>query len=924
MDYENYLEAKNNWENIIKIKNDGILIRSKAQWCEEGEKSTKFFLNLEKRNYNTKCIKTLITNNNTQITDMTEIIAEQKKFYETLYTSKADRSIELPEYNFFTEDNTIPILTNTDKQMCESEITTEECEKALKLLENGKSPGSDGFTTDFYKFFWSDLKDTLFNSYLESFETKSLSQFQKLGILNLLPKKDKDLRYLANWRPVSLLNTDYKILTKLLAIRLQKVITNIIDPDQVGYIKDRYIGENIRIMYDLLLYADIEELEAYVTQIDFEKAFDSIEWDFLIKALKVFNFGDNFISWIKILYTDISACVGNNGHFSGYFKLSRSIRQGCPISALLFLIVVELLAHKIRITEEIKGIQIQDQEHKIKTMADDATLFSIDIASIEKAIEIFNKFHRVSGLKLNLTKTEIIPIGTMANKVPIIPNTLREIKVKHGAFKGLGVWFTLNKNEQVHKNCDERIKNMRTLLNIWKQRNLSLKGKILIIRTLILPQIQFLFNMIEIPINIIRKIDEMLFEYLWNGKTHKIKQNTVIGPIEHGGLNMIDVYAIQKAANIGWIKRLFDNNRSKWKTLFIYMANIDKDKLKYNPGTKYNCKTGFHQQIMDSWQELNNTKPINTIDILNRYILHNQHIQINKNSVISKFFTNEANNEVLNIKIIDIIDNNVFKSLENIKLQYDTNLSTLNYNSIKSAIPKHWKKQIFSENDLTQFKSINMSVPHIKIGNIHKPITKTSTKEYYLMLVNNKITPPSAIEKWLDIFPFLENFDWKDIYKIPYLYTQEPYLQSFQYKIINRILNTKEKLYHWKITPDNKCKLCGQVDTLEHHLYYCRSSEQIWASLQEWLNNHFETSFKLTVCEVLFGIPFIANEYSQLLNFLIIVTKWYINNCKTYDHELRFMTVKSIYKNKIRLIILNNTLKDKPVKEWQRTLHNIF
>ena len=114
--------------------------------------------------------------------------------------------------------------------------------KALKELPNNKSPGCDGFTTNFYNFFWVDIKDLLLDSYVYSFEHGLLTQEQRRGILNILPKKGKDLRYLANWRPVSLLTTDYKILTKAQAMKLQKVIPSIVNSDQVGYIKKRYIG----------------------------------------------------------------------------------------------------------------------------------------------------------------------------------------------------------------------------------------------------------------------------------------------------------------------------------------------------------------------------------------------------------------------------------------------------------------------------------------------------------------------------------------------------------------------------------------------------------------------------------------------------------------------------------------------------------
>ena len=121
-------------------------------------------------------------------------------------------------------------------------------------MANNKSPGVDGFTTEFYKCFWSDLKLPLYKSYLYSFEHGKLSDDQRRGLLNLIPKPNKDLRLLKSWRPVSLLATDYKILTKALSIKLQKVIPSLINSDQVGYIKGRNICENIRIIEDLISF----------------------------------------------------------------------------------------------------------------------------------------------------------------------------------------------------------------------------------------------------------------------------------------------------------------------------------------------------------------------------------------------------------------------------------------------------------------------------------------------------------------------------------------------------------------------------------------------------------------------------------------------------------------------------------------------
>ena len=113
--------------------------------------------------------------------------------------------------NEFTNKEHIPKLNDYDLNFCDQDLTIEQCTLALKTLQNDKSPGSDGYTTNFYNFFWIDLKSFLYDSYMYSYSTTAiLTQNQRCGILNLIPKKDKDLRYLANWRPVSLLNTDYK------------------------------------------------------------------------------------------------------------------------------------------------------------------------------------------------------------------------------------------------------------------------------------------------------------------------------------------------------------------------------------------------------------------------------------------------------------------------------------------------------------------------------------------------------------------------------------------------------------------------------------------------------------------------------------------------------------------------------------------
>ena len=759
--YLEYIQTKGLWENHLKRINNGIITRSKANWVEDGEKNSKYFLNLEKRNYNNTCIKSIINKNNKEINNMNDILEEQKMFYKELYTTKINsKDINAGIINNFILDDNIKTLSDSNKELCDHPITLEECAKALKELANNKSPGSDGFTTNFYKFFWLEIRDILFDSYKYSFKTQSLTSFQKMGILNLLPKKDKDLRYLANWRPVSLLNTDYKILTKLLATRLQKVIPTLVDSDQVGYIKGRYIGENVRILFDTLTHTDLNNLEAYITQVDFEKAFDSIEWDFLFKTLNTLNFGQDFICWIKILYKDISACVGNNGNYSEYFKLSRSIRQGCPISALLFLLVIEMLANKIRNDKNIKGINIGNTILKIAMMADDATLLLSSVESISKAIYIFNDFYKCSGLKLNLNKTEIIPIGSQLGKDIDLPLHLQDIKIKSLPFKGLGVWYSNKEEEIIKLNFEDRIKKINTLLNIWKTRNLSLKGKITIIKSLIIPQVHFLFAMVAVPEIILKNIEKILFRFLWNSKTSKVKKNTIIAPIEQGGLGMVDIFASHETAKCSWIRRFFDSRNAKWKETFKIMINIDPQLLNRNFDLSISnkCLTIFHKHILSSWYKIMDKEPYIYKDIINEYILYNKYVANNKKILqIQDFPKQHDKNKVINLKIRAILnDRNQFIIVEELNYNLAINVSTIQYNTITSYVlyQKIGNKLYNYKEKYESITTVKTVSPEPKIKTILKNITAINSKDLYNKFMELKIEPPAAINKWTKLFDF--------------------------------------------------------------------------------------------------------------------------------------------------------------------------
>ena len=208
-----------------------------------------------------------------------------------------------------------------DQQMCEGKVCAGL--KALNDFQNEKSPGTDGLPAEFYKFFRKELHLDMIKSFNFAFDTGTLSISQRRGIITLIPKPNKDATSLEYLRPISLLNVDYKILTKTIAKRLEKVLPKIINPDQTGYVKGRYIGENVCLISDIMSYTSEKNMPGVALFIDFRKAFDTIEWDFLSDTLSKFNFGPDVKNWVKIFYNNVTSCVLNNGHASEFFTLER-------------------------------------------------------------------------------------------------------------------------------------------------------------------------------------------------------------------------------------------------------------------------------------------------------------------------------------------------------------------------------------------------------------------------------------------------------------------------------------------------------------------------------------------------------------------------------------------------------------------------
>ena len=287
-----------------------------------------------------------------------------------------------------------------------------------------------------------------------------------------------------------MLNVDSKIRSKAFSEKLKEVLPDLISSHQTTYVQNRHIGESGRLISDIIEITKIRKIGDFLVTMDIEKAFDSLDHTFLISTLGKYGFGQNFILWLKNLLNDQESCVINGGKTAKYFMLGRGARQGDPISALLFILALEISILLIKTKSEIEGLTIFDHCYLYSAYADDATLFLKDNISIKNMVDTFHLFSEFSGLKPNLSECEITGIGVLKG-VQVVVCGMRCADLKNNTLKILCTHFSGNEKLQEERNFYTTVTNIQRVLEIWKMGNHTLEGKIVIIRTLAISKIFF-------------------------------------------------------------------------------------------------------------------------------------------------------------------------------------------------------------------------------------------------------------------------------------------------------------------------------------------------------------------------------------------------------------------------------------------------
>jgi len=866
---------------IYCAKARGLQIRAKVDWVEKGERNNKYFLRMEKGRQSSNVISRLEVQGK-EVNDVKGVQEEIARFYEDLYTSN---SVSQEEVNEYIRGIEVPRLTLVQKNDCDLQIDREELRAVIKSLKPNKSPGYDGIPAEFYKLFWDEMEDLYIDTINEAYDKEELPASLRTAILALIYKKGERTN-IENYRPLSLTNIDYKILAGVLANRLKKVLPSIISTDQTGYMKGRYIGTTARLVQDIIAYSESEKVAGAVLMLDFKKAFDSLEHNFIITALQSFGFGNTLCRWIRILYSRAVFSIKNNGWIGKRICMGRGIRQGCPASGLLFVIAVELMAIKIRNNTNIHGFIFgrHGNEHKISQYVDDSTVFVRNAESIEHVIDTVSEFGKVAGPKLNIAKTEGIWLGPLKSMSKFYAG----ISFKNEAVKCLGIYIGHSKELCCEKNWMPKVKRIQASLEVWKTRNLTLIGKVVLLKTMALSQITYIASVMCCPDNIVKEIEKLMYNFIWSGR-ERVKRQTLIGGYNIGGIKMPDIRSYIEALQAVWIKKLINSKTETWAifTKYIIHQNMGcsfEDLISTSVYESKSCPEfdnlpDFIKAAIMSFNKCKYTgKWYNSNDInkvMSSYVWGNVFI---KDKGKSLWYKNWIKSGYKYVK--DFIDENgaFIKPDVAIKnLKSKTNWMC-EYMILKRAL-KEYCRNICCENS----KYVNVKkTTCILYENRFYEISKLKTNVLYWFLVNQKCTSNYMEKIWTNKFKceLISRNMWGYIYEMRCFKVLERRIGIFNYKILTNSLPSPVHLSKWLPNIHPLCEICKTSDNIEHFIYGCSELQEMWNAIGKILN--IMISFKDLVLghSIYLCSLKVYNDIDVLISYVAYYTYTFKMKCK--------------------------------------------
>ncbi|XP_028767839.1 uncharacterized protein LOC114725488 [Neltuma alba] len=567
-------ELQSDLEQLLKVEEIKWFQKARTEWITRGDRNTKYYHLRTKLRRRRNKIMTLKDDQNRWIEDEVEVKALVLNYFKNLYICEEQSSCVL-----FTRTS-FPLIDRSTLFDMSRAPSVEEVKSALFSMGPYKAPGVDGFSPIFYQSNWSIVGAKLCDFVREAFLTKNVEVEDNRTLISLIPKNENP-QLVGHFRPISLCTVHYKCITKIIAIRLRSVMDNIISPYQTSFIKGRNIQDNIIVGQEIMhiMKKSKGKKGLMALKIDLEKAYDRIRWDFLQQVLLEVGFDDGFVNLIKACVFFVTYNVLWNGSQTEYFSPMRGLRQGDPISPLLFVLCIDKLSHLI--CDAVKDgswkpVRVAKEGPSISHLmfADDILLFGA--ATEQQALcmmSCLNKFCLASGEKISKSKSTIFfsPRVPARTKQRIKEITGMNISTKIGKYLGFPI-TRLRKPTDTFQFIIDRVKSK---LAGWKENCLLMAGRITLAKSVLSAIPLYPMQVSKIPIAVCHEVERLQRKFIWGHSQslhgfHPIRWDQMVLPKLYGGLGFKRLTTVNQVcgAKLAW--KLVTGAKGLWVEVLLH------------------------------------------------------------------------------------------------------------------------------------------------------------------------------------------------------------------------------------------------------------------------------------------------------------------------------------------------------------------
>ena len=562
------VKAKDDFKSWALMEETSWRQKSRETWLKEGDRNTGFFHRMANAHRRRNCL-TSININGRKLDKEAEIKEGLVNALQNLLSDPGGWRPPLP-------DLALNETGHEEAARLEEIFSEEEIWAAISGLNSEKAPGPDGFPLAFWSFSWDFVKNEVLGFFKEFHEHGRFVKQLNATFLVLIPKK-QTVEDFKDLRPISLVGGLYKILTKVLANRIKKVLDKVISKFQNAFVEGRQILDAVLIANEIVDSSLRRKVYGLICKLNIEKAYDSIRWEFLFQVMGKMGFGGRWLSWIKWCISTASFSVLVNGSPAGFFPSSRGLRQGDPLSLYLFVIGMEVLScllNRATVGNYLSGTKITDgrgEEMVISHLlyADDTLLFCrADNDELKFISWILMWFEAVSGLKINLNKSEILPIGPVAN----MEELASELGCKIGSLPTTYLGLPLGAKHKAQSVWDSVEERFRKRLASWKLHYISKGGRATLIRSSLSSLPIYHLSLFRAPQKVCARLERIQRQFLWGGsdgvkKVSLVNWATVCTEKKKGGFGIKSFSKMNKALLSKWNWRFANDRNSLWRKI---------------------------------------------------------------------------------------------------------------------------------------------------------------------------------------------------------------------------------------------------------------------------------------------------------------------------------------------------------------------